>query len=116
MNEQQPTPALPTTARLIALIAGLIVVALAAVFLIDNPYGSEGITTTTRALMVGIIIFAWISMMATWYGKVWVLVVSFAIAFIPGFFLLLTPGVFAFIGVAQTGFLLAAWMIFRSRQ
>ncbi len=66
--------------------------------------------------MIGILLLAWVSMIASWYGRVVILLVSFAIAFIPGFYLLLTPGIFAFIGAAQLGFLMSAWLIFKSRR
>ena len=113
MLQAPPANRMLLLARFTALVSGLIIVALVALFLIDNPYGSQGINTSTRAIMIGLIVLAWISMIAAWYGKVVVLLVSFVIGFVLGFYLLLTPGVFAFIGAAQLGFPLSAWLIAR---
>jgi len=116
MLQAPPANRMLLLARLTALVSGLIIFALVALFLIDNPYGSQGIDTSARATMIGLIVLAWISMITTWYGKIAVLLVSFVVAFVPGFYLLLTPGIFAFIGAAQLGFPLSAWLIVRSRR
>lgn len=102
-------------ARVIALASGLAIVALVTVFLVRNPYDPDGINAGSRLVMIGIFLLAWVSMLAAWYQKLIVLVASFALAFVPGAYLLLTPGIFSFIGVAQLGFLLAAILIYRNR-
>lgn len=112
----EPTHKLSIAARVIALLTGLVIFALVVIFLVRNPYDAEGITTSSRLVMIGIFLLAWVSMLAAWYEKLVILIVSFVIAFIPGFYLLLTPGIFAFIGVAQVGFLLSAWLVYRSRR
>lgn len=112
----KPTHKLSIAARVVALLCGLAIFALVAIFMVRNPYDAEGITTSSRLVMVGIFLLAWVSMLAAWYEKLPVLAASFVLAFIPGFYLLLTPGVFRFIGVAQLGFLVSAWLIRRSRR
>jgi len=103
-------------ARISALIAGLVVVTFTAIFLVRNPYGYVGVNTSTRLIMIAIILLAWISMLAAWYGRLGILLASFGLAFVPGVYLLMTPGWFAFIGIGQLGFLLSAALIVRNRR
>jgi hypothetical protein len=52
---------------------------------------------------------------AAWNSRPRSLVICFLISFAPvGFYLLLTPGIFAMIGVAQLGFLFSAVLLARS--
>ena len=92
-------------ARLIAAASALAVVTLVGIFLFDNPYSVAGINRSTQWIMTILVVLSLVAASAAWQQKTLIVAVCFAASFVPaGFYLLLTPGIFAWVGVAHLGF------------
>lgn len=104
-------------ARLIAAASALTVVTLVGIFLFDNPYSGAGINRSTQWTMSVLVVLSLVACSAAWQQKTLIVAVCFAVSFVPlGFYLLLTPGIFAWVGVAHLGFLLSALLLARAHR
>jgi len=99
---------LRTFARLLGLGAAALVILLYGVMLFFNPYTTDGITSGTSLVGALMILLA---LLAAWGARTLqplLLLLAFLGSFVPvGYYLLGTPGVFAFIGVADLGYAVA---------
>ena len=103
--------------RLIAVVSAITVVTLVGIFLFNNPYSTAGVNRDTQWIMTGLVVLSLIAIGAAWKKRILILIVCFVVSFVPlGFYLLLTPGIFALIGVAHLGFLLSALLLAMSRR
>ena len=103
--------------RLIAVVSTITVVTLVGIFLFNNPYSTAGVNRDTQWIMTGLVVLSLIASGAAWKKRILILTVCFVVSFVPlGFYLLLTPGIFALIGVAHLGFLLSALLLAMSRR
>jgi hypothetical protein len=106
--------------RSVGSAAALSAIALYAVLAFFNPYasspgqgGADGMTYAIVALMV---VLALMAAWASLFGKPLVLLLAFLFSFLPfGLYMLGTPGVFFWIGVADLLYLLAALLLVGSR-
>ena len=104
-------------ARLIAVVSATTVITLMGIFLFNNPYSTAGINRGTQWIMTGLVVLSLIAIGAAWKKRILILTVCFVVSFAPvGFYLLLTPGIFALVGVAHLGFLLSALLLAMSRR
>lgn len=104
-------------ARLIAVASALTVVTLVGIFLFYNPYGVAGMNRSTQLIMTVLLVLSLVAASAAWRQKKWIVTICFAISFVPvGFYLLLTPGIFALVGVAHLGLLISALLLFRAHR
>ena len=104
-------------AHLIVAVSAITVVTLVGIFLFNNPYGTTGMNRGTQWIMSGLVVLSFIAVGAAWKKRILILTVCFVLSFVPlGFYLLLTPGIFALIGVAHLGFLLSASLLTMSRR
>ena len=104
-------------ACLIAAASALTVVTLVGIFLFDNPYSVAGINLSTRWIMSILVVLSLVAVSAVWQQKTLIVAICFAVSFVPvGFYLLLTPGIFALVGVAHLGLLLCALLLARARR
>lgn len=103
-------------ARLVTTAAAIAVITLVGIFLFNNPYASGGMNRGTQWTMTALVVLSIFAVGAAWKTRPRSLLIYFLISFIPvGFYLLLTPGIFALIGAAQLGFLLSAALLAKSR-
>ncbi len=108
---------LVNVARLIAAVSAITVVTLVGIFLFNNPYNTAGMNRGTQLIMTGLVVLSLIAIGAAWKKRILILTVCFVVSFVPvGFYLLLTPGIFALVGVAHLGFLLSALLLAISRR
>jgi len=104
-------------ARLIAVVSATTVITLVGIFLFNNPYSTAGMNRGTQWIMTGLVVLSLIAIGAALKKRILILTVCFVVSFAPlGFYLLLTPGIFALIGVAHLGFLLSALLLATSRR
>jgi len=104
-------------ARLIAAASALTVVTLVGVFLFDNPYSVAGTNRGTQWIMTVLVVLSLVAASAAWQQKTLIVTICFAVSFVPvGFYLLITPGIFALVGVAHLGFLLSALLLARAHR
>jgi len=104
-------------ARILTALTALMVISLVGTFLFNNPYVTAGINRGTQWTMYGLLVLSILAVDAAWKSRPRRLSICFVISFVPvGFYLLLTPGIFALIGVAHLGFLLSALLLAISRQ
>ena len=104
-------------ARLVSTLTAFAVVALAGIFLLNIPYATGSISRGALWTMAALIVLSLFAVGAAWNTRPRSLLIYFLISFVPvGFYLLLTPGIFALIGVAQPGFLLSAALLAKSRR
>jgi hypothetical protein len=86
------------------------------IFLFFNPYSREGSTGGTYVIGALMILLALAAAWGSLTARSWVLVVAFVGSFMPiGLYMLGTPGVFAFIGVANVLYLIAAIVLITDR-
>jgi hypothetical protein len=102
--------------RLAGLLAALSAIALYAVLVFFNPYvsspGQGGTDVTTHVVVALMVVLALTAAWASLYGRPLVLVLTFLLSFVPfGLYMLGTPGVFLWIGVADLLYLLAALLL-----
>jgi hypothetical protein len=102
--------------RLTGLVAALSAVALYAVLVFFNPYvsspGQGGADVVTHVVVALMVVLALTAAWASLYGKPLVLVLVFVPSFVPfGLYMLGTPGVFFWIGVANLLYLFAALLL-----
>ena len=104
-------------ARLVTTLSTIAVVTLVGIFLLNNPYATGSINRGTLWTMTALVVLSLFAVGAAWNTRPRSLLIYFLISFVPvGFYLLLTPGIFALIGVAQLGFLLSAALLLKSRR
>jgi len=108
---------LRNTARFVSTVSAIAVVTLVGIFLFDNPYNTAAMNHGTQWIMYGIVVLSLVAVDAAWKTRPLRLSICFLISFVPtGFYLLLTPGIFALVGVAHLGFLLSALLLANSRR
>jgi hypothetical protein len=104
--------------KAIGVLSGLACAALAYVFLFANPAGPA---TAYKLgvwifIMPGIGIAGLLAAIAALFGARWLLVVLFAVSFFPfSLYLMLTPGIFHWFGVAELGYPIAALLLRRPK-
>ena len=104
-------------ARLIATASALTVVTLVGIYLFDNPYSVADINRSTQWIMTILVVMSLVAASAAWQQKTLIVTICFATSFVPvGLYLLLTPGIFALLGVAHLGFLLSALLLARAHR
>jgi hypothetical protein len=94
-----------TFARLLGLGAAALVVLLSAVMLFFNSYTTDGITSGTSIVGAIMVLLALLAAWGALTTRPLLLLLAFLGSFVPvGYYLLGTPGVFAFIGFATLGY------------
>jgi hypothetical protein len=97
-----------TFARLLGLGAAALVALLYGVMLFLNPYPTDGITAGTYIVGALMILLALLAAWGALTIQPLLLLLAFCGSFVPvGYYLLGTPGVFAYIGVADLGYAVA---------
>lgn len=104
-------------ARVLGLSAAITTMLLYFIFLFVNPYSQEGMTGGTYVISAIMISLAVLAAWGAFSLKPWMLFLAFVGSFVPvGFYFLFTPGIFAFIGVANLLYLFAGMMMFADRR
>ncbi len=99
-------------ARVVGVGAASATIVLYCVFLFANPYNQKGITGSTYIVGEIMVALALLAAWSAWTLKPWALVLAFAASFFPvGFYLLGSPGIFTFVGVANVLYLVAGALI-----
>jgi hypothetical protein len=112
-SPSRSTGPLRTFARLLGLSAAVLGILLTGVLLMINPYDTGGITAGTVIVGVVMILLALLAGWAAFTVRPVILLLAFIGSFVPvGYYLLGTPGVFALIGVADLGYLVASALMF----
>jgi len=107
---------------MIGVAGGVVCAGLAAVFLFANPYASpltspfaDRTTTATIVIVSALGGAGVLAAIAAMRGAWRALIVLFVVSFLPfGFYFMLTPGIFHWIGFAQLGYLASAALVRRS--
>jgi hypothetical protein len=103
--------------RGIGLGAAVVTLALWGWFLSGNLYNTAGITAATYSVVYLMVLIAVVGVLAAWKAWPHLMLLVFALSFIPmGFYLLGTPGVFFWIGVANLGFLVSGILLRKGRR
>lgn len=105
--------------QLLGAVSSAAVISLLAIFLGFNPYSPVENFAGAFGRLLPMLLAAGIAGIGSLNGRASWLVIAFSIGFFPfwvGLYLLGTPGIFHWIPVAQFGFLVAAWLMFRGRE
>ncbi len=96
----------------VGVVSGVICLGLTAVFLFAHPYGQAGMTSASEWGMVGLAVLAGGTAVLAYLNRPQWILLTFILSFVPvGFYLLLTPGIFRWVGVAHLGYLAAYFVL-----
>lgn len=103
--------------RWIGLGASAATIGLWVLFLSANPSQDQGITAATYAVVHLMVLVALLGALAAWKARPYLMLLVFAISFLPmGFYLLGTPGRFRWIGVMNLLFLVSGILLRAKRK
>lgn len=106
-----------TLARGSALLAGVAVFVLYAVFVLDNPYTGSDLAQDSVFLMTVVAALAGVQIWAAWNKLPILVLIAFIFSFLPtGMYMLGLPSVFRLIGVAHLAYLIVALFTWLDRR
>jgi hypothetical protein len=106
------TESLRSWAKGVGVVSGVGCVGLFLVLIVANPYSEGPVRSATKGVAAAESLLAIVAVAASLLESWPVLLIVFALSFVPvGAYLLGTPGIFCWIGVAHLGYLLAAGLL-----
>lgn len=103
--------------RYTSLAAAALIIGLGVVYYLGNPYAQPAASVPGTLIGVAHALLALSAAAAAWWARPLIVLACFVLLFVPvGFYLAMTPGIFALIGVAELGFLLSSVFIYFGRK